>query len=211
MSLVVTELKQKLNPQSQADGLQFSFDSRPQAVVEKEGLTSAERGTLLHLLLSRVDLSAQIDEGYLQQLVAQLEAKKFIAAGEADGISLRGILEFFQCPLGKRLLAADPSKRYREMPFMVTLDSHVLDDALPEGEKNILVQGIIDCLWQEADGQWVLVDYKSDRISSGQNQLILERYGGQMRLYRYAVERILGQPVKEAYFYMVSNGMVIPA
>lgn len=207
----VTELKQKLNPQSQADGLQFSFDSRPQAVVEKEGLTSAERGTLLHLLLSRVDLSAQIDEGYLQQLVAQLEAKKFIAAGEADGISLRGILEFFQCPLGKRLLAADPSKRYREMPFMVTLDSHVLDDALPEGEKNILVQGIIDCLWQEADGQWVLVDYKSDRISSGQNQLILERYGGQMRLYRYAVERILGQPVKEAYFYMVSNGMVIPA
>ena len=94
---------------------------------------------------------------------------------------------------------------------MVTLDSHVLDDALPEGEKNILVQGIIDCLWQEADGQWVLVDYKSDRISSGQNQLILERYGGQMRLYRYAVERILGQPVKEAYFYMVSNGMVIPA
>lgn len=145
-----------MNPQSQADELQFSFDSRPQAVVEKEGLTSAERGTLLHLLLSRVDLSAQIDDGYLQQLVAQLEAKKFIAAGEADGISLQGILEFFQCPLGKRLLAADPAKRYREMPFMVTLDSHVQDDALPEGEKNILVQGIIVglCRRRTVNGFW---------------------------------------------------------
>lgn len=50
---------------------------------------------------------------------------------------------------------------------MVTLDSHVLDDALPEGEKNILVQGIIDCLWQEADGQWVLVDYKATASAVG--------------------------------------------
>ena len=58
---------------------------------------------------------------------------------------------------------------------------------------------------------WVLVDYKSDRISPGQTHLILERYSGQMQLYRYAVEHILGQPVKEAYFYMVGSGIVIEA
>lgn len=104
----VTELKQKLNPQSQADGLQFSFDSRPQAVVEKEGLTSAERGTLLHLLLSRVDLSAQIDDGYLQQLVAQLEAKKFIAAGEADGHFFAGHLRIFSVSAGQAVAGSRP-------------------------------------------------------------------------------------------------------
>ncbi len=207
----VTELKQRFNQMNDDLALQFSFDSRPEAVIAKAGLTSAERGTLLHLLLSRVDLRADINAAYLQELVAHLEAEKYIAAGEADGIALDGILQFFQSPLGQRLLAADEDKRYRELPFMVMLDSHKVDANLPEGEKSILVQGIIDCLWQENDGQWVLVDYKSDRIGKGQTHLLLERYSGQMELYRYAVEQILGQPVKEAYFYLVSNGLVVPA
>lgn len=207
----VTELKQKLNPYGEEDALQFSFDSRPEAVIAKEGLTSAERGTLLHLLLSRVDLDADINAAYLQGLVARLEAGKFIATGAADGLNLQGILDFFQGPLGRRLLAADRDKRYRELPFIAALDSHMLEENLPAGEKNILVQGVIDCLWQEEDGGWVLVDYKSDRISKGQTHLILERYGGQMRLYRYAVEQILQQPVKECYFYLVSSGLIIPA
>lgn len=207
----VTELKQKFNTETEYTALQFTFDSRPEAVIAKEGLTSAEKGTLLHLILSRVDLDADITEAYLTNLVNELEAKKYIAAGSADGISLNGVLGFFESPLGKRLLAADEDKRYRELPFITALDSHLLDNTLPQGEKNILVQGVIDCLWQEADGSWVLVDYKSDRISPGQTHLILERYSGQMQLYRYAVEHILGQPVKEAYFYMVSSGIMIKA
>ena len=207
----VTELKQKFNTETEYTALQFSFDERPEAVIAKEGLTSAEKGTLLHLILSRVDLHADITDEYLQNLIAELEAKKYIAAGSAEGISMQGILDFFKSPLGKRFLAADDDKRYRELPFITALDSHALDNALPEGEKNILVQGVIDCLWQEDDGSWVLVDYKSDRISPGQTHLILERYSGQMQLYRYAVEKILGQPVKEAYFYLVSSGMVIEA
>ena len=207
----VTELKQKFNTEIEYTSLQFQFDTRPEAVIARDGLTSAEKGTLLHLILSHVDLHADITAEYLQRFVAELEAKQFIAAGSADNISLDGILGFFQSPLGRRFLAADDEKRYRELPFITAIDSHALDDALPEGEKNVLVQGVIDCLWQEDDGQWVLVDYKSDRISKGQTHLILERYSGQMQLYRYAVERILGQPVKEAYFYLVSSGIVVEA
>lgn len=207
----VTELKQKFNTETEYTALQFSFDSRPESVIAKEGLTSAEKGTLLHLILSRVDLHADITADYLEHLVAELEAKKFIAAGSTEGISLNGVLGFFESLLGKRLLAADEDKRYRELPFITALDSHLLDNTLPRGEKNILVQGVIDCLWQEDDGSWVLVDYKSDRISPGQTHIILERYSGQMQLYRYAVEHILGQPVKEAYFYLVGSGIIIEA
>ena len=35
------------------------------------------------------------------------------------------------------------------MPFIVALDSHALEESLPEGSKNVLVQGVIDCLWLE--------------------------------------------------------------
>jgi len=204
----VTELKKRF--QQKEAPTAFNFDTRPQAVIAKEGLTSAERGTLLHLVLSRVDLTATIDAAYLQKLVAYLEEEKFIATGAADDIPLQGVLHFFESALGKRLLAAAPENCYRELSFMVTLDSHLVDERLPAGEKNILVQGVIDCLWQEPDGRWVLVDYKSDHIRPGQQQVILERYAGQMALYRYAVEQILGEPVKEAYFYLTTTGDAIP-
>ncbi|MBO5365926.1 MAG: PD-(D/E)XK nuclease family protein [Peptococcaceae bacterium] len=79
---------------------------------------------------------------------------------------------------------------------------------MPQGEKSILVQGIIDCLWKEDDG-WVLVDYKSDRIELHQTDIIYKRYTSQIRLYRYAVEQILQEPVKEAYFYLTGTGTIL--
>ena len=179
-------------------------------MIAKEGLTSAEKGTLLHLILNKVDLTAQIDAAYLEGLLKELESEKFVAAGSADGLPLQGILDFFQGPLGQRFLAAKDEERYRELPFIVALDSHALEESLPEGSKNVLVQGVIDCLWREEDG-WVLVDYKSDHVGKRQTHLILERYSGQIQLYRYAVEQILGEPVKECYFYLVSLGMIVPA
>ncbi len=206
----VTELRQRTAGSGGAGAPEFRFDSRPQAVKAKTGLSSAERGTLLHLILSRVDLHAEIDAAYLEQLVARLETEQFIASGAADGLELGGVLAFFRSSLGQRLLAADEDKRYRERPFIAALDAHALDAALPAGEKNVLVQGVIDCLWQEADGGWVLVDYKSDRIEHGRTEVILERYSGQMRLYRYAVEAILGERVKECYFYLLRSGEVVP-
>ena len=112
--------------------------------------------------------------------------------------------------MGKRLISAAPDTRYRELPFITALDAHAIDAALPKGEKSILVQGIIDCLWKEPDG-WVLVDYKSDRIAPHQTHLIHERYRHQIQLYRYAVEQILQEPVKEAYFYLTDSGITLKA
>lgn len=191
--------------------LQFSFEERPESVKAKDGLTSAEKGTLLHLVMSRVDLNAEITPAYLTSLAAELEVKQYIAIGSAAQISLDGVLAFYQSDLGRRLIAAPPDKRYRELPFITALDAHTLDPALPEGAKSILVQGIIDCLWQEPDGGWVLVDYKSDRLGRSQTHLLQERYSGQIALYRYAVEQILGEPVKEAYFYLTGKGIAVKA
>ncbi len=206
----VTELKQRFNTDTAYTELNFNFDGRPDAVRKKEGLTSAEKGTLLHFIVSHVDLQEDITIEYLKQLAARLEAEQYIDSGASEAISLDGIYAFFQSSLGKRMLSANPAQRYTELPFITALDSHYIDETLPQGEKNILVQGIIDCLWQE-DGGWVLIDYKSDHVNKNQTNLILERYSGQMNLYRHAVEQILGEPVKEAYFYLLSVGISVEA
>ena len=212
----VTELKKlanthgNLHTDDTATNYQFRFDTRPEAVKAKETLTGAEKGTLLHLVMNHVDLTTDITESYLFDLVQRLEAEQYIPYGAGEELSIGDILTFFQSTLGKRLIAAPPDCRYRELPFITALDAHSIDCTLPKGEKSVLVQGIIDCLWKEDDG-WVLVDYKSDHIKPHQTHLIYERYQSQIRLYRYAVEQILQEPVKEAYFYLTSSGIVLKA
>ena len=212
----VTELKKLANASRDANSndvntnYQFRFDTRPEAVKAKERLTGAEKGTILHLVMNHVDLTADINESYLYDLVQRLEAEQYIPYGAGEELSMGDILEFFKSPLGKRLIAVAPDCRYRELPFITALDAHRIDPTLPEGEKSILVQGIIDCLWKEDDG-WVLVDYKSDYIKPHQTNLIYERYQSQIQLYRYAVEQILKEPVKEAYFYLTTSGIALKA
>ena len=61
-----------------------------------------------------------------------------------------------------------------------------------------MLQGIADCLFEESDG-YVLVDYKTDRVKS-ETELI-ERYRGQLSLYKSAFGAILDKPIKSAYIY----------
>ncbi|MBO5429838.1 MAG: PD-(D/E)XK nuclease family protein, partial [Peptococcaceae bacterium] len=204
----VTELKKMANDKQSMTEYHFSFDKRPEAVKAKDSLTGAEKGTLLHLVLNHVDLNADITEAYLYNLIQRLECEQYIPYGAGAELSVSDILKFYQSTLGKRLIAANPNDRYRELPFITSLDAHAINSELPQGEKAILVQGIIDCMWKEDDG-WVLVDYKSDRIEPHQTDIIYKRYTSQIRLYRYAVEQILQEPVKEAYFYLTRTGMIL--
>ena len=185
---------------------QFSFDTRPKAVTKNTSLTSAEKGTLLHLLLNKVDLTQDVTLEYLQEMIARLEVEEFIPIGYADDISLEGIVSFFQSDLGKRLKNTPTNKRYSEQPFIVALDARRLEDDLPtETKANILVQGVIDCFWQEEDG-WVLIDYKSDYLPQQNYHIAVERYAEQIDLYTYAIEQIWGGRVKERYLYLITHG-----
>ena len=70
----------------------------------------------------------------------------------------------------------------------------------PDVEKGerLFLQGIIDTVFVE-DDQWVLVDYKTDRVKSGDE--LIRRYKIQMDLYKEALERLTNMPVKASYIY----------
>ena len=70
----------------------------------------------------------------------------------------------------------------------------------------ILVNGIIDCYFVEKDGV-ILLDYKSDRIYDEEE--LKERYHIQLQLYKTALERATGLPVKEVYIYSLAMGKAI--
>ena len=79
------------------------------------------------------------------------------------------------------------------------------------GEK-IIVQGTIDCYFEEA-GKYVLLDYKSNYVGDpsdeGEIGRLTESYRMQLELYAEALEKIRGVRVEEAYLYLFALGKAV--
>ncbi len=66
-----------------------------------------------------------------------------------------------------------------------------------------LLRGQIDLLFEDAEGAWHIVDYKSDRVGPEGLAAHAERYELQMLTYALAASRHLGQPPTGAVLYFL--------
>lgn len=72
----------------------------------------------------------------------------------------------------------------------------------PQGP--VVIEGIIDLLYQDEDGQLVILDYKSDRVDSETDvDAKLQHYRMQGAAYAAAVERTTWDTVKAVQFLFV--------
>lgn len=170
-------------------------------------LSAAERGSAVHLVMQHIDLTGGPNEAGIRAKLEAMVADEFLTREQADAVDLQGILKFLQSPLGLRIANAVDVKR--EIPFTMLVPAHqVYDDLDGSDPEQLLIQGVIDCMFDEGDG-YVIVDYKTDTAGLGQVEEIIRRYGGQLNLYAAAIETILRRPVKEKYLYMFATGQEI--
>ena len=171
------------------------FGRKPQALQSEEDvLTGAQWGTLMHEAMQWLPL-AQYTQASLTKELDALVTKGTFTEEERNLLSDTSLYKFFSSDLGKRLINA--KRIERELPFSMLFDGKRVYDTLEDGE-NLFLQGIIDTAFEE-DGEWVLVDYKTDRVKSGED--LIKRYKIQMDLYKEALQRLTGMPVKACYIY----------
>ena len=171
------------------------FGRKPQALQSEEDvLTGAQWGTLMHEAMQWLPL-AQYTQASLTKELDALVTKGTFTEEERNLLSDTSLYKFFSSDLGKRLINA--KRIEREMPFSMLFEGKRVYDTLEDGE-NLFLQGIIDTAFEE-DGEWVLVDYKTDRVKSGED--LIKRYKIQMDLYKEALQRLTGMPVKACYIY----------
>ena len=192
----VTELNKLMADPSGDGGNQSRSDiilTKPNFAVEKKILNAAEIGTVMHLVMEKLDFSRALEEGlpYIEEKVTGLLEEGDLSEEERAVIDIENAAAFFGEEVGKR--AARALRLEKEREFILQKEIN--------GAKAI-VQGIIDCYFEEDDGL-VLVDYKNsfmgDRVSE---DTIVDRYKGQIELYKEALEAAEGKPVKEAYLYL---------
>ena len=73
----------------------------------------------------------------------------------------------------------------------------------------VVIQGIIDLAFKEADG-WVVLDYKSNYAGDDESlSYLTSHYRRQLELYGNAWTRLTGENVKEKYLYFVRGDRLV--
>ena len=165
--------------------------------MQEAQLTGAQIGTAFHRMMRMLDLNAlRASRDIAGELAAQRERMlegSVVTQAEGAAVPARMLVDFFASPLGVRLLAS--GRVEREWAFTFRRSAR-------DGQVQ-LVQGVIDCCFEE-DGQWVLVDYKTD--SPRDVQAVLHKHRPQLNVYADALLRITGMEVKERILYLVRAG-----
>ena len=171
------------------------FGRKPMAIADAEEIvTGAQWGTLMHEAMQWLPVKKYTQKS-MTTMLDSLQAEGKFSDEERSLLSDRSLYGFFNSDLGQRLIA---SKRVeRELPFSMLFDGNRVYPDVENGER-LFLQGIIDTVFVE-DDQWVLVDYKTDRVKSGDE--LIRRYKIQMDLYKEALERLTNMPVKASYIY----------
>jgi ATP-dependent helicase/nuclease subunit A len=174
---------------------------RPPA--EDDGITAAERGTLMHRVLEIMGLS-QKTEDEVAAAVEQLAASRRIDSDLARHVDAAAIARFLRSDLATRARTAQ--KCLFEQPFCLNMSAREL--ALADSDEAVIVQGVIDMCFIE-DGKWVVVDYKTDRVDAGTAAEAAQKYAVQLSLYGRALADITELPVAEKWIYYLSAGTAV--
>ena len=172
---------------------------------EKETLTNAQKGTLVHLCMQRLDENIEYDLDKIKACIAQLVQRKIITEVEERNINPYKILEFTKSNIWKQLKQA--KKVYRERPFFIHIPAKEIYNE--DIEDKLLVQGIIDLYYINQKDEIILVDYKTDYVEKGKEEELIEKYKEQLNMYKRALEETLKQKVSKVYIYSVYLGKEI--
>jgi ATP-dependent exoDNAse (exonuclease V) beta subunit len=153
-------------------------------------------GSLVHEVLARTDFHNKGDiAGWCELLAPQ---HVLLNSDQAANTAREMIAHFVASPTGRQL--AESAAMHREVEFLL---------AWPPGETNgdgAHVRGYIDCLYQDAQGDWRLVDYKTDDVVPADVPRVAKRYEMQLYVYAIAAERALGQPPVELTLHFLRPG-----
>jgi CRISPR/Cas system-associated exonuclease Cas4 (RecB family) len=158
--------------------------------TEKRRMTALDRGTYVHELLERSDLSAAPDTE-ARRLAAQLPKQVRNLAPDEPARIEKLVGAVLADPLMDRARAATLIER--EYPFYLRLG-------------DTTVQGVIDLVFQDADGKGVVVDYKSNDLTARERLATLTAlYRPQIELYALAAKQAKLVEPNEATLYFLNG------
>jgi len=167
---------------------------RPEPAPAAAGLSPQQWGTVCHRAIELMR-----DSGDEAVRAAAHQALREVALAESERGKLGDRLvvslsAFWDSAVGHRVAAARQARR--EMPFVLAL----------EGTE---VRGTIDLAFEDAEGAWEIVDYKSSAPSPKNAEAAAARFDLQLGLYALAATRWLGRDVARWSVYFLGSAAAV--
>lgn len=169
-------------------------------------LSATETGTAVHAVMQHLPQQGFTTLEETQHFIQSLVDRQLLQQIEADAVSAEKVLAFFTTNVGQRFVHA--KEILREVPFTLSLKD-------TDGDSQI-IQGVIDCLFEDEFGEWVLLDYKTDYIEGSIledfekiKQKMTKSYQIQLNYYQHAIESIKRIQVSERLLYLYSIGQEV--
>ena len=156
-------------------------------------ITSAQKGTLLHLILQKLDFNEVYTKKELQEFINNLVLKRVISNEDVKNINLNKIENFLNSDICNRIRNA--KKVEKEKAFC--MNEKMSEYAMHE----ISIQGIIDLCFVDENDKLVILDYKTDFVDD-ENDL-KNKYSIQLEIYKKALELAFNRKVDEVYIYSI--------
>ncbi len=142
--------------------------------------------------ISRIETTRDLTTVYPPSSILRPEQQSILR----DNI-LRHLRRITEHPFYQRLLNA--SQLYSEKSFHIR-------------KNGLLITGMFDKLFQERDGRWIVVDFKTTEISSTEIpvKVLQLAYDLQVEIYLWAVWKILSTNRLEGFLFFTNTGELLP-
>ena len=201
-----------------AEGEVVRRDALPDFMTGTEGDESARRGIATHMVLQFCDLENLKTRGARAEL-ERLHAADFLSLRNKERVRLYEIDLFARSELFTQMLKV--RKLYRELRFNCRLPAATFtkdeERRRALGDTGILVQGVIDCLIEDVNGDLHLIDYKTDRLTKeelGDAELaarkLNEKHALQLSYYAMAIKKMFGRAPTTVSVYSMPLGKTVP-
>ncbi len=199
------------------DSQKMSENKKPKMRVPKfideNDSKGAKIGTATHLFMQFCDFDRLSSDG-IDAEIKRMTDLGLLNPTVASLVNVYAIRRFLQNDLFESIKNATQIRR--ELRFNVHLNASAFTkEKNPSlAKENVLVQGVIDCLFETSDGKTVLLDYKTDfvpkEMSLGDAEaMLIERHVTQLSYYAAACKTIIGKEVDKIIIYSFALGRSI--
>jgi ATP-dependent helicase/nuclease subunit A len=173
----------------------------------------AEVGNATHAFMQFCDFDL-LEKNGIDAEIERLTTLGFLSPAVSSIVNKNAVSRFIQSDLFSALKGAKSVNR--ELRFNVHLNASSFTENNNDALKNetVLVQGVIDCIYETSDRKTVLLDYKTDYVpkdmtESDAENMLIERHFTQLSYYAAACKKVLSKEVSRVLIYSFALGKTI--
>ena len=133
-------------------------------------------------------------------------AEHYLTSDEAKALERDKLKKFFENDIALRIKNSPLLLREKKVTFGVRAGDIYPELSGDAAEETIVVQGYVDCAFEE-NGGLVIVDYKTDRRID--DDTLITRYKNQLKMYEIALHECTGRKINGTVIYSFDLGKTV--